>query len=140
MKIMKLLVLLMLMGISNSAFAEDKGIGDVAQIEQTLQYYYDGTSKGTPELLELAFDDNATLKSINEGKVSIRQIAAYKSHFKPGKPNGRKARTLSISLNNNAATAKAEIKMGGRIYIDYFLLLKTDKGWRITDKIYTIDG
>ncbi|MEO1437341.1 MAG: nuclear transport factor 2 family protein [Bacteroidota bacterium] len=44
---------------------------------------------------------------------------------------------LMVDQENDAATAKVEIKMGERLYIDYFLLLKLEGTWTIIHKSYT---
>lgn len=111
---------------------------DIELISHTLKSYFDGTSIGQPHLLDNAFSPDATLKSVENGVIKTIPFKTYKSWFPAGEKYDRQGTINAISVTGNVATAEAEILMGGRRYIDYFLLLKTKDGWRISDKIYTL--
>lgn len=120
-------------------FASDTSArdADVAQIQRVIQQYFDGTSKGKPELIERAFLPSLELQAVRDGKLVRRKRNDYIKLFKKGKTNNRVGRLISIDVSNDAAVAKAEIVMGNKVYIDYFLLLRLDSGWKIANKTYT---
>lgn len=108
-------------------------------IEATLTDYMDGTANGEPDRLKRAFHEDLNLYSIDEnGELSVRNGQEYIALFKEGQKRNRIGRILSIDYENNAATAKVEIKMPNRVFIDYFLLLKINGEWKIVHKSYTL--
>lgn len=111
---------------------------DVSEIQAVIQKYFDGTSQGRPELLRQAFAPSLELQHVGkEGELSRWLGTDYIARFKPGVTNGRVGNLLAVDITGDAATAKAEIVSGNRVFTDYFLLLKLKDGWRITNKIFT---
>lgn len=129
------LVYLAFICIAQPAFANSQ---DVLEIAQVVQKYFDGTALGKPDLIREAFLPSLNLQTIRDGKLHSRTAEQYIEVFKPGQPHDRKATLLSVDVTGIAATAKAEITMGPRVYVDYFLLLKTPEGWKISNKIYAL--
>lgn len=107
-------------------------------IKEVLMNYIEGTANGEPARITKAFHPDLNLYSVdkNEGLKTWKGIDYIKS-FKEGEKSNRTGRILSIDYDNNAAIAKVEIKAYGRIYIDYFMLLKLKEGWKIIHKSYT---
>ncbi|WP_448569591.1 nuclear transport factor 2 family protein [Thalassotalea ganghwensis] len=119
--------------IPSKAFAND----DINQISQTIQWYFDGTSQGKPELVEKAFMPSLELQYIApEGQFKRWQGTDYISNINPGKSNDRVGKIVAIDVTGNSAMAKATITSGDRLFTDYFLLLKVDGQWKITNKIF----
>ncbi|WBX75842.1 nuclear transport factor 2 family protein [Tenacibaculum ovolyticum] len=112
-------------------------------VEKTLQDYMEGSSYAKLKMLKSAFADNATLYLTNkEGLFKIYTPSEYTGFFKnseKGKFNGRDAKVLAIEVVKDIAMAKVEIAGPERkwVYIDLFLLKKTNKGWKIISKTAT---
>ncbi|WP_237274857.1 nuclear transport factor 2 family protein [Tenacibaculum ovolyticum] len=112
-------------------------------VEKTLQNYMEGSSYAKLKMLKSAFADDATLYLTNkEGLFKIYTPSEYTDFFKnseKGKFNGRDAKVLAIEVVKDIAMAKVEIAGPERkwVYIDLFLLKKTNKGWKIISKTAT---
>lgn len=108
-------------------------------ISSCIMEYIEGTSNGEPERLEKAFHPDFNLYSVTaEDSLKIWKGKDYIDGIKVGKKNSRIGRIISIDYENNAAIAKAEIKIPGwRIFTDYFLLLKYEGTWKIVHKSYS---
>ncbi|WP_028888439.1 nuclear transport factor 2 family protein [Tenacibaculum ovolyticum] len=112
-------------------------------VEKTLQNYMEGSSYAKLKMLKSAFADDATLYLTNkEGLFKIYTPSEYTGFFKnseKGKFNGRDAKVLAIEVVKDIAMAKVEIAGPERkwVYIDLFLLKKTNKGWKIISKTAT---
>ena len=112
---------------------------EIEQITETLMHYIEGTANGQPERLKKAFHPSFNLYTVTaEGGLRTRSGEKYISFFKEGRKSNRVGRIIAIDFEKDAATAKAEILIGsGRIYTDYFLLLKYEGSWKIVHKSYT---
>lgn len=113
------------------------------EVEKTLMNYLNGSSYNQIEQLRSAFADDATLylKGKNN-QLRIVSPETYVGWFKkatPGKFNGRIGRILTIDIQGDIATAKAEILFTtrGTRYVDLFLLNKKEDGWKIISKTAT---
>lgn len=111
---------------------------DRAKINKVLIDYIQGTSNGEIQRIESAFHSDLNLYSVDKNeKLKIWKGSDYIKVFTPGEKTSRIGKVLSIDYENNAATAKVEIKTPNRTFIDYFLLLKLNEGWKIIHKSYT---
>jgi putative intracellular protease/amidase len=112
---------------------------DTEQISKTLADYFEGTANGEPEKLRKAFHPDFKLHGVNDAnELLVRSGEQYIAGVTPGKKVNRIGRILSIDVEKNAATAKAEILVPNyRIYTDYFLLLKYQGSWKIVQKSFT---
>jgi len=112
-------------------------------VEKTLQNYMEGSSYAKLKMLKSAFTDNATLYLTNkDGLFKIYSPSEYTDFFKKsekGKFTGRNAKVLAIEVVKDIAMAKVEIAGPERkwVYIDLFLLKKTNKDWKIISKTAT---
>lgn len=112
-------------------------------VEKTLQNYMEGSSYNKLDVLESAFTKNATLYLTGkDGDFKIYTPKEYTGFFKNkkyGEFNGRNGKVLSIEIIKDIATAKVEISGPERkwVYIDLFLLKKTENGWKIISKTAT---
>ncbi len=111
----------------------------IKDISTTINHYIEGTSNGQPDRLRKAFHPDFNLYSVNKDNgLKIWEGEDYVSGIKVGKKNNREGRILDIDYENDAATAKVEIKIPGwKIFTDYFLLLKYEGSWKIVHKSYT---
>ena len=115
---------------------------ETEQVQKTLQKYMDGSSYNKQELILSAFTDNATLYLSGRDGFKMYTPKQYADFFKNGKKgefNGRDAKILAIEVIKDIATAKVEIAGPERkwVYIDLFLLKKTEEGWKIISKTAT---
>jgi len=129
-----LTIVLVLIGIQNTMAQSD----DVL-IRETLNKYITGSTGGQPELLKQAFHPDLNLYYVKNNQVATWSGVAYIKDTKQGHPTGEIGKILSIDYTNNAAVAKVEIAnpKSEVPYIDYFMLLKTDKKWTIIHKMFT---
>ena len=112
------------------------------QVKKTLQNYIDGSSYNKLTLLRSAFSENATLYlTTRDGfkRLTPEDYVGFFKNSKEGEFNGRHGKILSVEVAKDIASAKVEIAIPKRkwIFIDLFLLKKTNKGWKIISKTAT---
>ncbi|WP_312765784.1 nuclear transport factor 2 family protein [Epilithonimonas sp.] len=110
---------------------------DSEQIKEILLDYIEGTANGQPERLRKAFHPDFNLYAVAKDTLWIRSGQQYISNFKEGEKNNRKGQIISIDIENDAAIAKAKISIPGRIFTDYFLIMKYQGAWKIVQKSYS---
>lgn len=129
----KMIFLLVVFSFSPPTVADD-----FADVQDVVMKYFVGTEEGRPDLLKEAFLPSLEIQFVDpDGKLGRITAADYISRFKPGTKADRKGRIVHLDVAGNAATVKAEIVMGERLYTDYLLLLKFPEGWRVSNKIAT---
>lgn len=137
MKLPKFSLILLLVLTFPKANAQSSK-SEIEQITETLMNYIDGTANGEPEKLTKAFHPEFNLYTVDKDSLRIRSGEKYIAGVKKGEKTNRIGRIISIDLEKDAATAKAEIAIPGwRIFTDYFLLLKYQGSWKIVQKSYT---
>ena len=139
MKLSKTNLIVLFFGgvISIKAQTENRQ-SEIAQIEETLMKYIDGTANGETEKLKKAFHPDFNLYTISNDSLRVRSGKKYVDNVKEGKKSNRIGRIISIDYENDAAIAKAEIMIPNwRIFTDYFLLMKYEGSWKIVQKSYT---
>ncbi|GGG58561.1 nuclear transport factor 2 family protein [Epilithonimonas arachidiradicis] len=110
---------------------------DYEQIREVLLDYIEGTANGQPERLRKAFHPDFNLYTVTKDTLWIRSGQQYISNFKEGEKNNRKGQIVSIDIENDTAIAKAKISIPGRVFTDYFLILKYQGAWKIVQKSYS---
>jgi putative intracellular protease/amidase len=112
---------------------------ELEKITETLMNYIEGTANGEPDKLRKAFHKDFNLYTVSDkDSLKIRNGEQYIANTKQGEKSNRIGRILSIDIEKDAATAKAEILIPKwRIFTDYFLLLKYEGAWKIVHKSYT---
>ena len=134
-----LVLLLAWLAIAPNAHAADEDPERVA-ITRALTDYIDGSAYARPEQLRRAFHPDARLLLSRPGTeywpVSVDEYVGWFSGAKAGKPTGRIGNVLSIDVEADTATVKAEILVPsqGARFIDLFLLRKLDAEWKIVAK------
>jgi hypothetical protein len=111
-------------------------------VVKTLQNYMEGSSYNKLDILESAFTEDETLYLTGKDGFKIYTPKEYVGFFKNkkyGECNGRLAKVLAVEVIKDIASAKIEIVGPSRkwVYIDLFLLKKTDNGWKIISKTAT---
>ena len=121
----------------------NKEISDEILIRKTLSHYIKGSSYNQLTILKSAFTNDATLYlKGNDNQMKVVSPETYVSWFKngvPGKFNGRVGKILAIEIVKDIATAKVEIAGVNRkwVYVDLFLLKKSNDEWKIISKTAT---
>ena len=121
----------------------NKVIQDEELIKHTLSNYIKGSSYNQLDKIKSAFTNDATLYlKGKDNQMKVVSPDTYASWFKSGvsgKFNGRVGKILAIEIVKDIATAKVEIAGPNRkwIYIDLFLLKKTNQEWKIISKTAT---
>lgn len=115
---------------------------DVALIEETLQNYIEGSAYNKIALLESAFTEDATLYlTTKEGfkRLTPKDYSHFFKQRQPGVFNGRFGEILAIEHYKDIANAKVKISIPKMnwVFIDLFLLKKTEAGWKIISKTAT---
>jgi len=111
---------------------------ETQDIEAVLIKYIDGTSKGRPDLLREAFHPDLNLYARNpDDTLRVWKGQDYIELFKSGEPTNRVGKITFIDQEGDIAVAKVEIETPGRLFIDYFLLVKYAGEWKIIHKSYT---
>jgi len=129
-----LFLLNLLLGLSLSAQEE------IEQINRTIHEYIEGTANGEPERVRKAFQPDFQLFLIASDTLRIIDGEQYITNIEKGKKYNRIGRVVSIDYENNAAAAKVEVYFPetNRVATDYLLLLKTNKGWKILQKVINV--
>ena len=131
---LKILLPALLFLVSSASFAND----DITQITSVIQKYFDGTSKGQPELVQQAFTKSLELQYVGKkGELKRWPGTEYIANIKPGKIKNRIGKIISIDVTGNAAVVKATVTTDKTLFTDYLLLLKLDSGWQVTNKTFT---
>ncbi len=122
------------------AFQNMQAQSEKSLVEKTIQNYINGSSYNLVAQLKSAFAKDASLylkrKNSQMRIVSPETYTSWFNNASPGKFNGRIGKVLSIDVQGDIATAKAEILFTskGTRYIDLFLLNKKKDGWKIISK------
>lgn len=131
------ILLLFIVGTSNLQ-AQEKS--EMEQITATLNDYIQGSTNGQPRRLKRAFHPDLNLYYAKEGQLKTWSGEDYIKDTKEGQPTGEIGKIISIDYENDIAVAKVQItdpKSTGQPYIDYFMLVKIEKGWTIIHKMFT---
>jgi len=140
MKFLKVITIVLLLMVELSSTAQtENSKSEIEQITETLMNYIEGTANGELDKLNKAFHPDFNLYSVTkEDSLRTWKGKDYVGNITEGKKSNRVGRIISIDFENDAAIAKAEILIPGRlIFTDYFLLLKFEGSWKIIHKSYT---
>lgn len=118
--------------------ASPANANDLKDVEAAVQKYLDGTEFGKPGLVRETFLESLEIQFVApDGSLGRIKAGDYIGRIEEGRKANRDGHIVSVDVTGNAATVKAEIDMGKRVYTDYLLLLKLSDGWQITNKIAT---
>ena len=114
---------------------------DLAEIAQTVQYYFDGLYHSDTELLKKAFDPGAFLHGYFEGQLVhmpfeswLKQVEQRPAPAKNGEDYDMKI--VSVDITDNIAQVKVFDLYLGKSFTDYLALIKVDGNWRIMNKMF----
>lgn len=112
-----------------------------AAVRAALDHYLAGHATGDPAEYRQAFDDEAKLFWIRDGKLMQRTDDEYIAGAtgKPAPDEAQRRRWIeSVNVTGTAATAKVVLDYPTVVMTDYMSLLKTPQGWKIVNKIFDV--
>jgi hypothetical protein len=119
-------------------------IKDYDAIVATIQRYIDGGRSGNSEVMRPAFHPEATFVGYYHGTLftgSVKQLFDWIDGNGPAR--GIEPRFASIEIRETIAVVLLEVgKWSGKLagaevrMSDVFTLIKTDAGWKISQKIF----
>lgn len=110
-----------------------------AAVRVPLERYMQGHATDDAAHMREAFMPSAHIESVREGPLTSWTMEAYCARFKgmPAADEATRRRTIdAIDIAGTAASAKITLVHGAVTFIDYFLLLKTEQGWKIANKAF----
>jgi hypothetical protein len=107
-------------------------------IAAALQRYIDAARSGSGSDMRRAFAENARVQGTYGGKPVDWSLSEFCDLIdKNGPAAGLVARSVAIDHQGNAAMARLEAQnWRGTRYTDFFLLVRHDGPWRISNKIF----
>ncbi|MEL6593845.1 MAG: nuclear transport factor 2 family protein [Bacteroidota bacterium] len=133
---MKYLILISVFSLLGG-FSPTETTDEHAAIAQCLNYYLEGGTNNDFETLAKAFHTDATMQFVtDEGHRSVNALDFFEKGIKPGPPQKRKTRIVSINVEGNAAQAKLQIEYDTFYFHDYMQLLKIGDEWKIICKSF----
>ena len=120
----------------NPAAAQDK---ETELVKIPLNNYLQGHMTGSSEFILKAFQKDARIISIRDGKLASLSVDEFAKLFvgKPASDEAKRKRTIeSIDISGNAAVAKIILDYPAIKFVDYMSLLKIDGEWKIVNKSF----
>jgi hypothetical protein len=108
-------------------------------IAAVLHTYFAGQSLASPSHMREAFMPSSHIEGIWEGALASWSLDQFCSFYKGTPAPDEASRTRSIDwidVRGTAASARATLRHGKTTFTDYFVLLKTADGWRISNKVF----
>ncbi len=110
-----------------------------AAVRVPLEHYMQGHATDDAAHMRQAFMPSAHIESVREGPLTSWTLEQYCLRFKgtPAADEATRRRTIdAIDIGGTAASAKITLVHGAVTFIDYFVLLKTEQGWKIANKAF----
>ncbi len=98
-----------------------------------------GHANDSAEHMRQAFMPTAQIQSVRGGPLTSWSLDTYCERFKgtPAADEATRRRSIdAIDIGGTAASAKITLLHGNVTFTDYFVLLKTEQGWKITNKAF----
>jgi hypothetical protein len=110
-----------------------------AAVRVPLELYMRGHAEDNSAHMRAAFMPTARIESVREGPLTSWDIDTYCARFKgqPAADEATRRRSIdAIDIAGTAASARITLVHGAITFIDYFVLLKTEDGWKIANKAF----
>ena len=111
-----------------------------AAVLTPIEQYFLGHARDDAAHMRLAFLPSAHIESMREGVFTSWPLEFYCERFKgvPAADEAQRRRTVDwIDVGGDSACAKITLVHGAVTFTDYFVLLKTEAGWRIANKAFS---
>ena len=114
---------------------------DLEQVTELAQAYFDGLHRGEADKLEIAFQDDARVIGWRDGNFTNLSksefISLVRERPKPSETGEEyDMKIVGLDLSDTAGMLKVELLYMGYRFTDFLSVLKTDKGWVITNKTF----
>ena len=104
-----------------------------------IEQYFLGHAHDDARYMRSAFLPTAHIESMREGVLTSWPLDVYCERFS-GKPAADEATRLRhidwIEVTASAASARVTLVHGATTFTDFFVLLKTQDGWKIANKAF----
>ena len=110
-----------------------------AAVRVPLVHYMQGHASDDAAHMRQAFMPSARIESVREGPLTSWTLDEYCKRFKgaPAADEATRRRTVdALDIGGTAASARVTLVHGALTFIDYFVLLKTEDGWKIASKVF----
>jgi len=110
-----------------------------AAVRVPLELYLRGHAEDSAEHMRAAFLPSARLESVREGPLTSWDLDFYCQRFKhtPAPDESTRRRSIDwLDITGTSAMAKVTLVHGTVTFTDYFVLLKTEQGWKIANKAF----
>lgn len=104
-----------------------------------LELYIRGHAEDNAEHMRAAFLPTARLDSRRDGPLTSWTLDFYCQRFQnqPAADEAQRRRTVDVlDVTGTAAMAKVTLVHGAMTFVDYFVLVQTDEGWKIASKTF----
>lgn len=109
------------------------------EVREPIDQYFLGHANDDAVYMRRAFLPTAHIESMREGVFTSWTLDVYCERFKgtPASDEATRSRTIDwIDVGGNSASAKITLVHGATTFTDYFVLLKTENGWKIANKAF----
>lgn len=128
----------------NTTYAQSETGSEYQAVINTAYDYFNGAANGDQKLLASAFDTEfGHVKMIvndkNTGKETIRSLTLkeFAGFFKKATKDKWTANILSVDIvNDKMAMVKLDFHTPKTHYVDYLVMYKRNKQWRIINKTF----
>ena len=110
-----------------------------AAVRLPLELYMLGHAEDNADHMCAAFLPSARLESVREGPLTSWTLDFYCQRFRnqPAADEAQRRRTIDwLDITGTSAMAKVTLVHGAVTFTDYFVLLKTEQGWKIANKAF----
>ena len=123
--------------ISSANINAQTDLKTIQEIQTALTYYLDGGTNGDSVMFSKAFIPDGQMRYVRNDTIMNVSLGDFMNRMRnTGVKQNRKTKIESIQVYGNAATAKLTIEYPTFYFHDIMTLLKTNKGWIITGKIF----
>jgi hypothetical protein len=132
------IALALLLSASPRLFAQ--GQSDDAGVRAAVNQYFKGHATADANEMRKAFLPTAHIEGNRDGKFVSWTVDQYVANFngKPAADEASRKRTIDrVEISGDAAMASATLVHGATTFTDYFVLLKTNNEWKISNKVYS---
>ena len=121
-------------------------MSDEAQIQETIQIYFDCMYESSAEKTHAAFHPNARITGYLDGalhQMSVTDFAKFVTEQQPSpREKGEPQRLDIVSLDIHGDTAVARVRDDylGLTFLDTLSFLRSDGRWSIYNKLFHVEG
>ncbi len=106
---------------------------------EPIRNYFQGHARDDAAFMRKAFLPTARIESMRDGVLTSWPLEQYCERFKgiPSDDEKLRERTIDwLDVSGDAACARVTLEHGAMRFVDYFVLLRTDAGWKIANKAF----